>query len=234
MPRRGRTGRETERGTLAMSALRHRREIVAGALAVAAVLTIFVNALFLQHGPHPAPIFPVRQQAGADHAAPLAAPRRGADAEPATRAKLIADIQRALASRGFYDGPADGIWGTRTDGAARDFAQAAGMKTAVEASDAFLNAVTASKVRPPARPAAEQPAREDPIAKLLAPSTRIQAVQRALADFGYGQVKPTGIYDAATRSAIERFQRERRLPANGELTDAVVRELAAVTGRPLE
>ncbi len=45
---------------------------------------------------------------------------------------------------------------------------------------------------------------------------------------------PTGIYDPDTRSAIEIFQRERRLPVNGEITDELVRELAAVAGRPLE
>ncbi len=234
MPRRGRRRDETERGSLAMAAMRHRRELVAVALAVAAVLTIFVNALFLQHGPHPAPIFPLHQQVKPEHAAPAVGARRSADAEPARRAKLIADIQRALAHRGFYDGPTDGIWGARTANAARDFAQAAGVKTTVEASEAFLEAVTASPVRPQGRPAAEQTPRDDPIAKLLAPSTRVQAVQRALADFGYGQVKPTGVYDAATRSAIERFQRDRRLPVNGELTDDTVRELAAVTGRRLE
>ena len=35
--------------------------------------------------------------------------------------------------------------------------------------------------------------RNDPIAELIAPSQRVLAVQRALADFGYGQIKPTGV-----------------------------------------
>src|SRR5579884_2335811 len=65
-----------------MAAMRHRRELVAVALAVAAVLTIFVNALFLQHGPHPAPIFPLHQQVKPEHAAPAVGARRSADASP--------------------------------------------------------------------------------------------------------------------------------------------------------
>ena len=60
------------------------------------------------------------------------------------------------------------------------------------------------------------------------------AIQRALADFGYGQIKPTGVYDNATRAAIEKFERERNLPVDGQITDGFVRELAAMTGRPLE
>ena len=60
------------------------------------------------------------------------------------------------------------------------------------------------------------------------------AVQRALADFGYGQIKPTGLYDPDTHAAIERFERDRRLPVTGQVSDDLVRELSAVTGRPLE
>ncbi len=36
------------------------------------------------------------------------------------------------------------------------------------------------------------------------------------------------------RSAIEKFERERKLPITGQPSDRVVRELAAMTGRPLE
>jgi len=65
-------------------------------------------------------------------------------------------------------------------------------------------------------------------------SLRVIALQRALAEFGYGQIKPSGIVDTDTQRAIERFERERRLPVTGQVSDRVVRELAAATGRPLE
>jgi peptidoglycan hydrolase-like protein with peptidoglycan-binding domain len=60
------------------------------------------------------------------------------------------------------------------------------------------------------------------------------ALQRALADYGYGQIKPTGIIDAETQAAIEKFERERKLPITGQVSENIVRELAAMTGRPLE
>jgi hypothetical protein len=59
-------------------------------------------------------------------------------------------------------------------------------------------------------------------------------VQRALAEFGYGQIAASGIIDGDTRRAIERFERERKLPITGQITDRVVRELATATGRPLQ
>ena len=81
---------------------------------------------------------------------------------------------------------------------------------------------------------APAPARNDPIAKLLAPSKKLLAIQRALSDFGYGQIKPTGIYDPDTRAAIEKFERDRKLPVTGQVSETLVRELSAMTGRPLE
>jgi peptidoglycan hydrolase-like protein with peptidoglycan-binding domain len=69
---------------------------------------------------------------------------------------------------------------------------------------------------------------------MLGPSKRVLAVQRALADFGYAQIKPTGVLDPETQVAIERFERERKLPVTGQVSDRVARELASITGRPLE
>ena len=198
-------------------------------MATVAIFAIVINALFLQKGPHPAPIFaakPLLQQREA--AVPSRLPVQGADtAQP--RIQLVASIQRELSRKGFYDGPSDGIWGARTDVAVRDFAQAANVKINPEASDGLLRTITTSSVKaaPPA------PA-NDPIARLVAPSTRVTAVQRARSDFGYGQIKPTGVFDSETRAALEKFERDRKLPPTGQMSDRVVRELAAMTGRPLE
>ena len=63
---------------------------------------------------------------------------------------------------------------------------------------------------------------------------RVLTVQRVLSDYGYGQIKPTGVVDADTQIAIERFERERKLPVTGQPSDRVVRELSAIVGRPLE
>ena len=57
--------------------------------------------------------------------------------------------------------------------------------------------------------------RNDPIADLIGPSPRIAAVQRALSEYGYGQIKPTGMLDDATSAAIEKFEREHKLPVTG-------------------
>jgi peptidoglycan hydrolase-like protein with peptidoglycan-binding domain len=139
-----------------------------------------------------------------------------------------------LSRKGFYDGPADGIWGSKTDVAVRDFLQASGLKVNPEANQNLLRAISSYVAKPGAAAAAPNPPATDPIAKLIAPSKRIVSIQRALADFGYGQIKATGVYDPETRSAIEKFERDHRLPVTGQISDRFVRELAAMTGRPLE
>ena len=78
------------------------------------------------------------------------------------------------------------------------------------------------------------PRRNDPIADLIGPSQRIQAVQRVLSEYGYGQLKSSGLPDDATSQAIEKFEREHKLPISGRISDKLVRELAAMTGRPIE
>jgi len=62
----------------------------------------------------------------------------------------------------------------------------------------------------------------------------VLAVQRALTEYGYGQIKPTGTLDAETKAAIERFERDRKLPVTGQVSTRLARELAAITGRPVE
>lgn len=207
-------------------------------MSTVAIFAIVINALFLQKGPHPAPIFAARPLLQQETTLP---PRfsgtpshLASDLSAQARVQLIANIQRELSRKGFYDGPADGIWGSKTDAAARDFLQASGLKVNPEANENLLRAISGYVAKPVAAAAPPSSPATDPIAKLIAPSKRIVSIQRALADFGYGQIKATGVYDPETRSAIEKFEREHRLPVTGQISDRFVRELAAMTGRPLE
>jgi peptidoglycan hydrolase-like protein with peptidoglycan-binding domain len=210
------------------------RDSLAAGVAAAAAIAILVNALFMQSGPHPAPIFANKPApVVASLAGPGAVLRKSTDAKlevTRPRSDTVAEIQRELTRHGFYDGPTDGVYGPKTDTAIRDFEQAAGLRPSAEPNDTLLASITRSAIK--AQPITIQ--RTDPIAALLAPSPRIVGVQRALTDFGYGPLKPTGLYDTETRSAIERFEKARRRPVTGQINDQLVRDLATLTGRPLE
>jgi putative peptidoglycan binding protein len=159
------------------------RDTVAFGVGALAAVAILINALFLQSGPHPAPLFKTAFLS----------------VSPGDATNAVVVMPRA---RPPESGKGDPKTGPRV------------AKTAISA---------------PATPV-----RNDPIGALLTPSKRVMAVQRALSEFGYGQIKPSGIVDNETRSAIEKFERERKLPITGQVSARVTQELAAITGRPLD
>ena len=77
------------------------------------------------------------------------------------------------------------------------------------------------------------PRRDDPIADLIGPSPRVKAVQRTLSEYGYGQVKPTGLVDKPTSEAISSFERDHKLPVTGRISDKLVGALSAMAGHPI-
>ena len=238
------------------------RDLVGFLVGAFVTIMILVNMLFLQAGPHPAPMVKSTVSAlAAPRAAtgtvlasvgtPASIPRQRpavadpmpAPAQPSASARpqaaIVTDIQRELARRGFYDGAVDGRYGPKTDAAIRDVEQAAGLKPSTRPDEALLRAITGSQVtarqnRRPSAAVPTPPMRIDPIAEMLTPSKRVVAVQRALTEFGYGQIEPTGLVDPETQVAIEKFERQRRLPVTGQVSERLARELSALTGRPIE
>jgi peptidoglycan hydrolase-like protein with peptidoglycan-binding domain len=84
------------------------------------------------------------------------------------------------------------------------------------------------------RPPASIPASSHEVAAQTPAARRIAAVQRTLTEYGYGQLKPTGTMGADTLAAVQKFERERKIPVTGQISDRLVHELAAMTGRPIE
>ena len=109
-------------------------------------------------------------------------------------------------------------------------------KSSTAKTDSLKPLVTGTPARPIAAPAPQPVAarRNDAITELIGPSSRITAVQRALAEYGYGPVKASGILDDATSAAIAKFERERNLPNSGRVSDRLVKELSAMVGHPID
>ena len=217
MPRRRRGARavaaesETERG-LAMRILLHSpKYMVAGVLAFAAVSAIIVNALFLQAGRHPAPMFGslvVMPAAGLASASPLPRPRP-VEADAAVSESRIAEPRPA-------ERPAE-----------------------PKAADPLTNLVKATSATPAAASNIMRPPAPVPVSSRAETSAnsgprRVAAVQRALTEYGYGQLKPTGTVGSDTQAAIQKFERERKMPVTGQVSDRLVRELAAMIGHPID
>ena len=202
---------EQERGLLMRVFLHSPKDVVAGLLAAAAICAILANALFLQAGRHPSPMFgsvvtlPTPQAAAVS---PLPRPR---PVELATDPPVVGPVE----ARG-----AD----PRGDSRNSDPKSPDPMGSLVKSTGA-PSAAPANGTRPPAPvPANAQ----------SAGARRVAAVQRALTQYGYGQLKPNGAVGADTQTAIAKFERDRKLPVTGQMSDRLVKELTAMIGHPID
>jgi Putative peptidoglycan binding domain len=180
------------------------KDVIAGTLALVAVLAIIVNALFMQAGRHPAPMFGTVTTLPAVAMAP---------ASPLPRPRPVEADASSPETK-----PAD--------------VRAADPMTSLVKTTSTVQAPTANIPRPPL--AVPVSSRVESVAALGTGPHRVAAVQRALTEYGYGQLKPTGVVGSDTQAAIQKFERARKLPVTGQVSDRLLRELAAVIGHPIE
>ena len=218
MPRRRRGARavavEEERGFLMRILLRSPKDMIAGLLAASAISAIVTNALWLQAGRHPSPMFGATAPPQAS-VNPLPRPRPAEAAARSTELTAV-DLKAEPKAEPKVEPKSDAM--------------------------SSLVAKTTVPAAPPAAPAVAAPAasvmRPPAPVPVAAPQTaagrRIAAVQRTLTEYGYGQLKPTGLIGADTQAAIVKFERDRKLPVSGQMSDRLVRELSSMTGRPID
>lgn len=201
---------DSERGLALRILLHSPKDMVAGLIAFAAVSAIVANALFLQSGPHPAPMFGSVVHMQPANLASVSLPRpRPAEADAATSEPRLAE-PKANEKTGELRAP---------DAKGND------------KGDPLGNLVKAT-VTPPATNVLRPPAPIPPVQ--ITGSHRVAAVQRALSENGYGQLKATGTIGADTQAAIQRFERDRKLPVTGQMSDRLMRELSVVIGHPID
>lgn len=189
-----------------------------GALLLGGLLTaVVVNALYLQHGRHPAPLFGATFKI-----APPPPPPRPASLD----ALLNEDIpQGALKPVDPAQDAAFAAPTAREQPAAAAPSQAAPPENGNDLLGVLIDGD--GVVTPEMRAAAAARA------KSSAKSSAVLSAQKALASLGL-PVKADGDYGAATRKAVEAFQRANRLPVTGELNAATRHALAALSGLRVE
>lgn len=209
---------ETERNLVMRVLLHSPKDTLAGLVAVAAVSAIVANALFLQTGRHPAPMFGTVINLPAPSSVPLSNPLPrprpvGADTSPLEPKATEFRVEPKPAERA-PERPVEATASTP------------------RAVDPMTNLVKATTSTPPsiavARPPAPIPVQQSPAAR------RIAGVQRALSEYGYGNLKVTGAMSGETQAAIQKFEREHKMQVTGQVSDRLLRELGAAIGHPVE
>jgi hypothetical protein len=226
------------------------KDTVAGVIAFSAVSAIIANALFMQAGRHPSPMF------GGSVAVPIAAPMPAsllprprpieADAKtpevkpPETKSVDIRPVEAKSVEAKSVEVKSVETKSVETKSIdTRSIDTKSSEAKPSEAPQAHLAkalsgapVASANVMRPPAP--IPLPSHTDPVGELISGSHRVASVQRVLSEYGYGQLKPTGTVGSDTQAAIQKFERDRKLPVTGQVSDRLVRELSAMTGRPID
>jgi hypothetical protein len=212
---------ETERNLVMRVLLHSPKDTLAGLVAVAAISAIVANALFLQTGRHPAPMFGTVINLPAPSSVPLSSPLPrsrpvGADTSPLEPKATEFRVEPKPAERAAEKPPEKPVEATAS--------------TPRSGSDPMTNLVKQTTATPTSvmRPPAPIPVQQSPAAR------RVAGVQRALSEYGYGNFKITGAMGAETQSAIQKFEREHKMQVTGQVSDRLLRELGAAIGHPVE
>ncbi|MBP1180816.1 peptidoglycan-binding domain-containing protein [Methylobacterium sp. PvR107] len=185
--------------------------VLGSLVAVGAAAFVCVNALGYQAGRHPAPILPKLAQ--------KAPPPR--DAAPAAK-EPVRDVARDPArpepDRAATPAPAKS--------ASRD-----AIGDLIHADETTASVTPKASPRAAAKPAASKEASKEAskTAKPEKETDPILRAQKALSKLGY-PIKADGAMGPGTRAAIEKFERNAKLPVTGEASGRTLRELVTRAG----
>jgi peptidoglycan hydrolase-like protein with peptidoglycan-binding domain len=140
---------------------------------------------------------------------------------------LVEGVQRQLQASGYYKGAVDGVLGKKTRSAIQAYQKAAGIDPTGEPTQDLVEHIRytrevleAALFTGSVDVAADADARAD-----------VRRVQTGLADLAYSPGEINGELTAKTRKAIMAFQHDRNLPQTGEISDALLGELAKMSGQ---
>lgn len=194
---------------------RHAKTVFAGFVGLTAAICI--NALYLQSGPHPAPM----SSSAADNAQNTASVKKAA-LDPGQAEKIrIKAVQRELTAKGYDPGPIDAVMGFFTRAAIIAYETDSSLPITGEPRAELLEHLILGISVTPAVAPVEMPSET---------AALIKAVQQILADQGYAPGAIDGVAGSDTRTAIKAFERDSDLDQTGRISGKLLRKIIGATG----
>lgn len=223
-------------------ALRNPWRTAVAVILFAVAAAIVANAVFLQSGEHPSPLFATRDtDAPAETVAadPAAAPAEtavvpagdedeigrlvavttaGTPQVPATPASsTVVEVQQLLLAQGYDPGVVDGLFGANTAAAIEAYQADHGLEVTGTISDELIAALEAT-----------MPEQVSEAVVLPTEETQVLAVQTALNLIGYGPIEANGQMNEETATAVRGFQLEYGLDVTGQIDQALIDRMVAI------
>jgi peptidoglycan hydrolase-like protein with peptidoglycan-binding domain len=138
---------------------------------------------------------------------------------------VVEAVQKELALAGFYDGPIDGVAGKKTRQAIESWQRANAMDVTGVASQEMADQMAFN------RTIAEAAGGETGSVDAVSGDAELAKVQIGLLELGYLPGATDGQMTDQTRDAIRQFERDRGLPETGEISPALLQEMAKTSGQ---
>lgn len=146
--------------------------------------------------------------------------------ETVDRSDLTKAVQRELKAKGYETGAVDGVTGLVTRGAIMAYESDAGLPLTAEPRQSLLQHLILGSAQ--IQPTDDGRTPPGPEAEAV-----IRAVQRAFRQLGYLSTLPDGRLNDATRRAIRKFERDRKLSESGRISGELLAKLATLAGDSL-
>ncbi len=142
----------------------------------------------------------------------------------------VEEVQRALLATGNYRGMVDGVAGKNTRMAIAAYQKSAGLRVNGEVSNELIEHLRYTQQ---VAAAAEFTASVEKLEKKPGEAAALRQIQTGLAELGYAPGEITGDLTSATIQAIIQFEKDRGLPRKGNVSSALLEEIAKMSGDSL-
>lgn len=140
----------------------------------------------------------------------FAFPATGA-AHASGAARDVRIAQRDLSDRGYYSGPVDGVMGSHTEAALRQYQREHGLRVTGRLDSPTMHSLRTAEPSPSASPSS---------------AIDVRTAQRALRARGYYSGSADGVIGSHTRAALRHYQRDHGLKVTGRLDAPTARRLS--------
>ncbi len=133
--------------------------------------------------------------------------------QPGDRGKDVTKLQSLLKQAGFYKDSVDGVFNASTEAAIKRFQQANNITVdglAGSRTIALLKSVTRQSVRKPSTSVTQRPSVQQTLSK-----AQVETLQQRLKQLNYYKGQINGSFNAETKDAVIRFQRNQGLVVDG-------------------
>ena len=148
-------------------------------------------------------------------ASPVSTVVNGSILKKGSRGPAVKEIQQKLTSLGFNTKGTDGVFGSNTDQAVRQFQKARGLTVDGIVGNSTRNALGTTTTTKPTSPSTSSSLNQSGILKKGSKGAAVTELQRLLTEKGYNTKGIDGVFGSNTDQAVRQFQKASGLAVDG-------------------